>query len=238
MKTKCQRVLSVILCVILVLTTMSTMAFAADEREFSFKTYQEYATKENVHYLMDSLDEVLAESGTREEIVLVDPIPIVLPAGVKIVIDVTSVDAVLKTLDDFRTPLSIILGLGSIGNILGDLSSLNLSVLEKDLTRTGDGDVKIFNEIVEFVAANSEIIGKFIDGTLDLGKLGELAGISMDALLDEGGISGILKEAIVSSVYDEGTYEFNVALEKADRDFDAFVYEDVIGMFTKEGEIL
>ncbi len=219
MKTVLNRALSLVMCLILICSTMSVTAFGANAAEdFDYKTYAQNATKENVHYLMDLLDDVLK----KENIILkVDEL--------SIVIDLTSIDAICSTLDDFRTAIK----LGKY--LLGDLKELELDVFDKGMSRAKSGDYKIFSEILQLAAANTELIELlFSDEGLDLGVVGTVAKLD-NVKLD---ISTTLKEVIVDAVYNEGDANYAAAKNRAMTDFDAFVYTDLIGLLSKPGGAL
>ena len=222
MKTVLNRALSLVMCLILICSTVSVTAFGANAAEdFDYKTYAQNATKENVHYLMDLLDDVLK----KENIILkVDEL--------NIVVDLTSIDAICSTLDEFRGVIKLATVFGAL---VGDLKHLELDTFDKGMSRAKSGDYKIFSEILQLAAANTKLIEILLseDG-LDLGAIGTVAKLD-NVKLD---ISTILKEVIVDAVYNEGDANYAAAKNRAMTDFDAFVYTDLIGLLSKPGGVL
>ncbi len=220
MKTVFNRALSLVMCLILVFSTVSVMAFGVSAKEdFDYKTYAQNVTKENVHHFLDALDEGLKDANINETIDL---------KIVEININLTSIDAVCDTIDRFRTVINIGKGL------LGDLKDLNLKVFDEGMSRAKSGDYKIFCELLELASANGEIIEKLVSGKLDLGNLAEAAGLDLSGL----DISSEIRKGIVDAFYDEGDANYAAAKNRALTDFDAFVYTDVMGLLSKQGAIL
>lgn len=214
MKTVLNRAISLVMCLVLVFSTVSAVTFGVSAEEpYSYKTYAQNATKENVHHLMDMVDDVLKE---QDIIFEVDQL--------NIVIDLTSIDAICSTLDEFRTPIKLFKGL------LGDLKNLNLDVFDKGMSRAGSGDVKLFYEILELANANQALIEAAITGDgIDLGVVGTVAEIE-NIKID---LSTGLKEGIVEALFENHE---NYEAIKADAlvDFDRFVYRDIIGLVSKD----
>ncbi len=219
MKTVFNRALSLVMCLILVCSTMSVTAFGANAQEdFSYKTYAQNATKENIHHLLDFLDDTLADLDINETIDL----------GVtSININLTSVDNVCDTIDRFRLVFTLAKG------FLGDLKDLDLKVFDEGMSRAKSGDYKIFCEILELADANSDLIEKLISGTLDLGKIAENLGLDLTSI----NVSKMLREGIVDSLFWDAP-NYDEILMRARNDFDAFVYTDLVGLVSAEGGIL
>ncbi len=222
MKTVFNRALSLVMCLILICSTMSVMAFGANAAEdFDYKTYAQNSTKENVHYLMDLLDDVLK----KENIILkVDELGIV--------VDLTSIDAICSTLDEFRGVIKLAT---VFGPLVGDLKHLELDTFDKGMSRAKSGDYKIFSEVLQLAEANTKIIEFLLsENGLNLGAIGTVAKLD-NVKLD---ISTILKEVIVDAVYNEGDANYAAAKNRAMTDFDSFVYTDLIGLLSKPGGAL
>ncbi len=212
MKTLIQRMLSVVLCVVLVLSTMSVTAFGAGaEESFSYKTYAQNATKENVHYLLDALDEKLKEADIYEEM------------GLGYNIDMRSIDAICRTIDKFRTEIN----LGTFFLNVGDLKELELKYFDKKLSRDKSGDIKILTEFIDLAYENIGIINKFLAGNLSLGKIGEKLGVTDK--LKEIDISTSVKEGVADALFKDSP---NLAAAKANavKNFDSFVYTNLMGL--------
>lgn len=257
MKTVFNRALSLVMCLVLICSTMSVMAFGANAQEdTAYKTYAQNSTKENVHHLLDLADDALAAAnGTannlRIEVELLKDLSwlqmqavelvlglfvkgdaiIVGDDYVKILIDLTSVDAICKTVDNYRAVIALATNdtLNRLIN-LGDLKNINLDVFDEGMSRAKSGDYKIFAEILELANANNGIIEKLLSGKLDLGVIGSEVKLDFDVskMLREGTVDALFKDA---PNYDEIK---NRALD----DFDAFVYTDLVGLVSNEGGIL
>lgn len=215
MKTVLTRALSFVMCLILICSTMSVMAFGAVAAEpFSYKTYAQNATKENVHYLFDFVDETLKKENIRFEV-----------DQLKLEIDLTSIDAICSTIDKFKGVITLATTLG----LAGDLKYLELDSFDKGLSR-GKGEVKLLSEVLELAAANTKLIDIALsEEGLDLGIVGDVANIE-NIKID---ISGELKKGIVDALFKDNA---NLEQIKADalQDFDRFVYRDVIGLLSKD----
>ncbi len=219
MKTVFNRALSLVMCLILVCSTMSLTAFGASAQDgYDYKTYVQNSTKENVHHLLDALDDVLADVNINETIDL---------TVAKINIDFTSIDAVCDTIDRFRLVVNI------AKNFLGDLKNLDLKVFDEGMSRSKSGDYKIFCEFLEFANANSDLIEKLISGKLDLGAIAENLGLDLSSI----NVSYMLREGIVDSLFWDAP-NYNEIMNRALTDFDAFVYTDIVGLVSAEGGIL
>ncbi|MBQ3136832.1 MAG: fibronectin type III domain-containing protein [Clostridia bacterium] len=258
MKTVFNRALSLVMCLVLICSTMSVMAFGANAAEdFNYKTYAQNATKENVHHLFDFLDDVLedangAQNNLKKEVNLFDKslgwlemqavefvlglfvksdALIVGKDYVKLSLDLSSVDAICKTVDNYRTVIALATNDTLNGLInLGDLGDINLDVFDEGLSRSKSGDVKIFSEVLQLAAANSTIIGKLLsDDGVKLGVIGDA--INMKNIKFD--VSTLLREGIVNAIFDESDANYADAMSKAKSDFDKFVYEDVMGLLLK-----
>ncbi len=260
MKTIFQRGLSLIMCLILICSTASVMAFGAGAAEpYSYKTYAQNATKENVHYLLDLADDELDKANKGKEgnkknleievtliennslaVTLAKPILNIFLKGdaIKVVdnedlilsLNLSSVDNICKTLDNYR----VVIELASNETLnklldLGHLKNINLDVFDEGMSRAKSGDVKIFSEILELGAANSEIIRLLLSGELDLGVIGDAVKLDLSSFK----IGETAKNAIVDALFKD---KENYATIKADalKDFDRFVYRDVIGLLSKD----
>ncbi len=220
MKTVFNRALSLVMCLILICSTMSVMAFGANAAEdFNYKTYAQNATKENVHHLLDFVDETLKEQNIKFEV-----------DEINMGIDLTSIDAICATLDDFRLAITF------FKLLLGDLMKLKLDVFEKGLSRAKSGDLKIFSEFLQLAAENTELVEDLLsDEGLDLGVIGVVLK-SLDILESEKikiDISTELKNGIVNALF-KGKPNYEEAKTRALSDFDAFVYKDVMGLVSSE----
>lgn len=258
MKTVFNRALSLVMCLVLICSTMSVMAFGANAQEdTAYKTYAQNSTKENVHFLLDFLDETLADLNgdddtLRIEVELIEDMNAVVLGIVKgvisifvkddaikvvdnkdliLLLDLSSVDAICKTLDNYRAVVE--LASNDIVNALldlGDLKTVNLNVFDEGMSRAKSGDYKIFAEILELANANNGLIEKLLNGTLNLGVIGSAVTIDLD-------VSKMLREGTVDALFKDSP-DYNAIRNRALTDFDAFVYTDLVGLISNEGGIL
>lgn len=215
MKTVFQRGLSLIMCLLMVFSAVSVSAFGVSaEESFSYKTYAQNATKENVHYLMDVVDELLEKENIKFEV-----------DEINMVIDLSSIDSICATLDDFRLAIKV----GKI--FLGDLKDLELDVFDKGLSRAGSGDYKIFTELLQLAAENIGLFELVLsEEGLDLGVIGTVAQIE-NIKID---ISTEIKGGIADAIFPDDAAK----KAKAEENFDKFLYEDVMSLLSAEGEVL
>ncbi len=258
MKTVFNRALSLVMCLILICSTMSVMAFGANAAEdFNYKTYAQNATKENVHHLLDFVDDILKDAnGTKNslriDVTLIedmnsfilgivkgilnlfvkgDAVKVVDNKKLMLHLDLSSVDAICKTLDNYR----VVIDLASNEFVnelldLGDLKSVTLDVFDENLSRAKSGDVKIFSEVLQLAAANTELIDAILSKEgLKLGVIGDA--INMKTIKFD--VSTLLREGIVNAIFDESDANYADAMSKAKSDFDRFVYEDVMDLLLK-----
>lgn len=269
MKTVLNRALSLVMCLVLLCSTMSVMAFGANAAEdFDYKTYAQNVTKDNVHYLLDLVDEKLAEANGAEnklrmEVELLKDIPSGLmtivngiierfidKSAIRLVttgslltgktdlylsLDLSSVDAICKTLDNYRGVVELAGKLAKDGDSdlgidLGNLSTVTLDVFEKGMSRAKSGDYKIFSEVLELAAENIDLIGAVLSDTgLKLGVIGDAIG--MESIKID--ISTELKNGIVKALF-EGKPNYEEAKSRALTNFDAFVYTDITGLVSSK----
>lgn len=260
MKTVFNRALSLVMCLILVCSTMSVAAFGASAQgDSGYKTYAQNSTKENVHHLLDFLDDTLAdlngaENNLRVEIELLQGLDralmlIVEPIlkafidadairiegdkekDIYLLLDLSSVDAICKTLDNYRGVIELASNKAVNALLdLGDLKNINLDVFDKDMSRSKSGDYKIFAEILELADANNTVIEKLLSGNLNLGVIGSAVKLELN-------VSEMLREGTVDALF-KGAPNYNEIKNRALTDFDAFVYTDLVGLVSEEGGIL
>ncbi len=261
MKTVLNRALSLVMCLVLLCSTMSVMAFGANAAEdFDYKTYAQNVTKDNVHYLLDLVDEKLAEANGAEnklrmEVELLkdlswlemQAVELVLgffvksdaikvgSDNVKILIDLSSVDAICKTVDNYRAVIALAANktLNSLID-LGHLAKINLDVFDEGMSRAKSGDYKIFSEVLELADANGAIIEAFLSGNLKLGVIENA--LPADVL---NGIRNInagnnVKGMIVDLLFKDKA-DYDRIRSEAIADFDRFVYRDVLGLVGLSG---
>lgn len=217
MKKTLQRVLSLVLCILMAVGTMS-VAFAADEEtpagpSLGAQFFLATTDTENSKLVLDKLDEVLAKNGDTKTIKF---------GLIKLTIDYKSINGICKTIDDFSGIIN------SVKGLLGDLKNLNLKTWQKGMKR-GAQDYKILNEFVELISANAGLIGKFVEGKLDLGLIAEQF-IDVNSLLGADGVSGKVKGIFVGLLYDKekDAAKYNEAYARAVKDFDSFLFGELL----------
>lgn len=224
MKNRIKKTLCLILSIVLIFSTLS-VAVSAFDFTFSPNYFFSKTNNQNATDLLNKADKILREEvGFKEKIVLVQKN--LFTNEIAITVDLTSVNGVCKTIDLAKSVLGGASG-ALVKPVIGDLGSLNFNSWQTGMSR-GEEDYTIINEIVELAASNADIIGKFIDGSLNIGVIRTV--VKLEDYIDENGVSGIIKKAIVGTVYDEKTEktEFNKAYKKALINFDTFIYEDIL----------
>lgn len=240
MKKTLQRVLSLVLCVLMALSTTAT-AFAAEGGEAKPSLGAQYflstTNSENAKFVLDMLDEQLKKMDLNAELDKnIDKNTISL---LGLVIDLNSVDGLCRTLDSLKTKVLDIkdsiafIALRPIAkSLLGDIYNFSLKTWKTGLKRTAN-DAEIINNFIAALGENAKVFAKVIDKSFDLGALGYA--FSLDDLLGEDGASGLIKGWLVSLIHkDEASEEYKAAYAKAKTDFDSFVFEDLIPLLLKD----
>ena len=180
---KSTKLLSVILAVVMIFSTMSVMAFAA-------KT--EYQTSDNLTALdAYSPDGAVTRLSTEERMSIVfDFLDVTLAAaninmgdvintmGLHLVIDLTSVDALCKTIDSAKALLT-----GGavklVSGLLGIVKDANLDNWPSGMTREKNAQLDIVNGIATLLKDNAGLVKKVInDGKLNVGIVGNFVDLS------------------------------------------------------------
>lgn len=220
-----QKALCVMLSILMAMSCLSAVAFAADGESFT-STLKAHSGMSNTHsakVTLDMVDEALKEANIREEIVLSDAL------NLEITIDLTSINAVCGTIDDYVGILKFATVLGAL--VLGDLRDLDLDTWKKGMSRTGD-DITIMKEFIELAEANKDLVAGICDASIDLGIFDDY--IDVETLLGADGVSGIIKEALFGLVYDKDSSEFSNAYNTYKDNVDAFVYDKLLPFFIKD----
>ena len=249
MKKTLQRVLSLVLCVLMALST-TAVAFAADSEEGKPTLGAQYflstTDSENAKFVLDMLDEQLKKMDLNAELdknldkdvgLGINPKKAISTLG--LVIDMNSVDGLCRTLDSLKTKvLDIKDSIAFIAfrplakSLLGDIYNFSLKTWKTGLKRTAN-DAEIINNFIAALGENSKVFAKVIDKSFDLGALGYA--FSLDDLLGEDGVSGLIKGWLVSLIHkDEASEEYKAAYAKAKTDFDSFLFEDLIPLLLKD----
>lgn len=180
---KSTKLLSVILAVVMIFSTMSVMAFAA-------KT--EYQTSDNLTALdAYSPDGAVTRLSTEERMsVVFDFLDVTLAAaninmgevintmGLKLVIDLRSVNALCGTIDSAQALLNNGL-VKFVKGLLGIVKDANLKNWPSGMTRENHAQLDIVNGIATLLNDNAGLVKKVInDGKLNVGIIGNFVDIS------------------------------------------------------------
>ena len=180
---KSTKLLSVILAVVMIFSTMSVMAFAA-------KT--EYQTSDNLTALEAySPDGAVTRLSTDERMSIVfDFLDVTLAAaninmgdvvntmGLKLTIDLRSVNAICGTIDSAKSLLNNTL-VKMVKGLLGIVADANLKNWPSGMTREKNAQLDIVNGLATVLNDNASLVKKVInDGKLDVGIIGNFVDIS------------------------------------------------------------
>lgn len=180
---KSTKLLSVILAVVMIFSTMSVMAFAA-------KT--EYQTSDNLTALEAySPDGAVTRLSTEERMsVVFDFLDVTLAAaninmgevintmGLKLVIDLRSVNALCGTIDSAQALLNNGL-VKLVKGLLGIVKDADLKNWKSGMTREKNAQLDIVNGIATLLNDNADLVKKVInDGKLNVGIIGNFVDIS------------------------------------------------------------
>lgn len=220
--TTMKRVLCVLLSLIMVFGSVSLSAFAAEnEITYSYKYYTEKDDSYNADISLDKADEFLK---ANKDSLYYELKQSGLFGGEKVIltIDLTSIDAICKTIDDYKGILTV------SGFLMGDLKDLEFSTWQTGMSRSKTDDITIIKELIELVNANRSLVEKVCSGEADLGLAN--AFFDINALLGEDGISGFVKGLLVDLVYDkeENPDQYNAAYARAKNDIDSFIFTDLL----------
>lgn len=227
MKKTLQRVLSLVLCILMAVGTMS-VAFAADEEtpagpSLGAQFFLATTDTENSKLVLDKLDEVLKEQNLNSKLGDVQS----TLKKINFTVDLNSVNGICKTLDSLKGILDSKALMALARPILGDICDLSLKTWAKGMKR-GAQDYTIISEIVELIAANTKIIGKVIDGSADFKALNDT--INLEKILGADGVSGTVKGIFVGLLYDKekDAAKYNEAYKRAVKDFDSFLFGELL----------
>lgn len=180
---KSTKLLSVILAVVMIFSTMSVMAFA---------TKTEYQTSDNLTALdAYSPDGAVTRLSTEERMsVVFDFLDVTLAAaninmgdvinkaGLHLVIDLRSVNALCGTIDSAQALLNNGL-VKLVKGLLGIVKDANLKNWPSGMTRENHDQLDIVNGIATLLNDNAGLVKKVInDGKLDVGIIGNFVDIS------------------------------------------------------------
>lgn len=180
---KSTKLLSVILAVVMIFSTMSVMAFAAktkyqtSDNLTALDAYSpdgavtRLSTEERMSVVFDFLDVTLAAANINMG-------DVINTAGLRLVIDLRSVNALCGTIDSAQALLNN--GLVKLVKVLlGIVKDANLKNWKSGMTREKNAQLDIVNGIATLLNDNAGLVKKVInDGKLDVGIIGNFVDIS------------------------------------------------------------
>lgn len=180
---KSTKLLSVILAVVMIFSTMSVMAFAAKtnyrsgEELTALNAYSpdgavtRLSTEERMSVVFDFLDVTLAAANINMG-------DVINKAGLHLVIDLRSVNALCGTIDSAQALLNNGL-VKLVKSLLGIVKDANLKNWKSGMTRETNAQLDIVNGIATLLNDNAGLVKKVInDGKLDVGIIGNFVDIS------------------------------------------------------------
>lgn len=180
---KSTKLLSVILAVVMIFSTMSVMAFAAkteyqtSDNLTALDAYSpdgavtRLSTEERMSVVFDFLDVTLAAANINMG-------EVINTAGLRLVIDLRSVNALCGTIDSAQALLNNGL-VKLVKGLLGIVKNANLKNWKSGMTREKNAQLDIVNGIATLLNDNAGLVKKVInDGKLDVGIIGNFVDIS------------------------------------------------------------
>lgn len=180
---KSTKLLSVILAVVMIFSTMSVMAFAAkteyqtSDNLTALDAYSpdgavtRLSTEERMSVVFDFLDVTLAAANINMG-------EVINAAGLRLVIDLRSVNALCGTIDSAQALLNNGL-VKLVKGLLGIVKDANLKNWKSGMTREKNAQLDIVNGIATLLNDNAGLVKKVInDGKLDVGIIGNFVDIS------------------------------------------------------------
>lgn len=180
---KSTKLLSVILAVVMIFSTMSVMAFAAkteyqtSDNLTALDAYSpdgavtRLSTEERMSVVFDFLDVTLAAANINMG-------DVINKAGLHLVIDLRSVNALCGTIDSAQALLNNGL-VKLVKGLLGIVKDANLKNWPSGMTRENHAQLDIVNGIATLLNDNAGLVKKVInDGKLDVGIIGKFVDIS------------------------------------------------------------
>lgn len=180
---KSTKLLSVILAVVMIFSTMSVMAFAAKtnyrsgEELTALDAYSpdgavtRLSTEERMSVVFDFLDVTLAAANINMG-------EVINTAGLRLVIDLRSVNALCGTIDSAQALLNNGL-VKLVSGLLGIVKNANLKNWPSGMTREDNAQLDIVNGLANVLNDNAGLVKKVInDGKLNVGIIGNFVDIS------------------------------------------------------------
>lgn len=209
---KSTKLLSVILAVVMIFSTMSVMAFAAkteyqtSDNLTALDAYSpdgavtRLSTEERMSVVFDFLDVTLAAANINMG-------EVINTAGLKLTIDLRSVNALCGTIDSAQALLNNGL-VKLVSGLLGIVKNANLKNWPSGMTRENNAQLDIVNGIATLLNDNAGLVKKVInDGKLNVGIIGNFVDISAvnKYLLDLPGMIKSLVYPLFARVDDDTT---------------------------------
>lgn len=193
---KMTKLLSVILAFVMALSCMTMMASAArakyqtvddlnSQGAYSpYGTVTRLTTEARVSILLDFLDGVLAPLTSLNMGTVVDTL------GLKITINLTSVDNICGSFDSFKSTMSSTMyGIAKAFVNLGILEKVSFNSWQSGMTRDNTAQLTILNEILEILSTNTNAVTEVLTNGIDLGLIKNFING-----LDMSGINGLVKD--------------------------------------------
>ena len=188
---KMKKLLSVVLAVVLAFSALSVLGSAA---KTSYQTvdnlkaldaYSPYgqvtrlSLEERTSIVFDALDNLLAKTNINMGTVF-DVL------GLSVTIDLTSIDRLCYSFDTIKETFDSTLASLAMAIVnLGILESLNVDTWATGMSRANTAQFTILSELLEFLSANTTLVGKVFTDGLDLGLINSMLGdIDMSSIED------------------------------------------------------
>ena len=214
------------LCVLMAFSCFSVSGKASDKTEttdfsYSLKYYTSQSDSYNVDKVLDKIDEFLSEKNFSVNVKV---------SFVTVTLDLSSINAVCETIDDFGVTVGRLISLGSVAlrGLIGDLVNFDMSTWKTGMKR-GAQDSDIVTELLELLYANKDIVTKLCNGTLDAGVFTEA--LDLDRLVGKDGIGGVVKKFLIGLVYEKDSSEYNKAYDKYKDKIDSFIYGELLSKY-------
>lgn len=236
---KSTKLLSLILAIVMILSSMTMLASAVGKKQYQTvanlndaKAYSPYGavtrleTEERLSMVLDSLDILLGKANINLGTVI-------NTFGLKLTIDLRSVDALLGTVDDVKTLKGNFL-VSLIGWMLGIINDLDVSTWVNGVRRDTSDQFRIVYELVELIDKNKGIIGNVIKtGNLNLGIISSFISLgAVGDLLND--IPGLVKSMILPMFERKDDDAAQIAkLLNANSSLEEVITQFVQGLFTK-----
>lgn len=236
---KMTKLLSVILAFVMALSCMTMMASAA---KATYQTvddlngknaYSPYGTvtrlesEVRISILLDSLDNLLAPMSGLNMGQLFNIL------GLKLTINLTSVDNICATLDNVKSLLSNLL-VRIVKGMLGIIADVDMSTWQSGMTRDNTAQLKIVAELLELLSNNTDLVNTIFTSGIKLGvansALPDLSAINNFVTNIPSGIKGIVYPMFGR---EDDTKTERDKYTKKDNDLITLANDFVYGLFTK-----